>query len=238
MNLVLLDEKAPCYALPVDDRRAVHLREVLGVQAGDTFDCGTPNGPLGKARVTSIGKELMYLEVTWREVPPPPPPLILGVGLSRPQTMRKLLREAPSLGVRELAIFPADKSEHAYGMSQLWTSGEWQRQIQVGLEQAFTTRAPMVRHYASVESWARRVPASAKVALDLYEAETSLAEVPLGTEAVALAIGPERGWDADDRHALRGAGFALARMGELVMRTETAVVAGCAVVASRMGWAR
>ena len=45
-----------------------------------------------------------------------------------------------------------------------------------------------------------------------------------------LALGPERGWSARDRDALRSAGFTLVHLGQRVLRLETAVVAATAIV--------
>jgi 16S rRNA (uracil1498-N3)-methyltransferase len=46
----------------------------------------------------------------------------------------------------------------------------------------------------------------------------------------ALAIGPEGGWTDEEIASARAAGFQEASLGQLILRTETAVVASLAVV--------
>ncbi len=48
--------------------------------------------------------------------------------------------------------------------------------------------------------------------------------------AATLAIGPEGGWTDGELDAARAARFAEASLGDLILRTETAVVAALAVV--------
>jgi 16S rRNA (uracil1498-N3)-methyltransferase len=47
---------------------------------------------------------------------------------------------------------------------------------------------------------------------------------------VALAVGPEGGWTDDELIAARGAGFLGASLGQLILRTETAVIAALATL--------
>jgi RsmE family RNA methyltransferase len=57
----------------------------------------------------------------------------------------------------------------------------------------------------------------------------------MGYFPIALAIGPERGWAAGDRAALRAHGFTLVHLGPRVLRTETACIAALAVIRSKLG---
>lgn len=80
-----------------------------------------------------------------------------------------------------------------------------------------------------------------RVALDNYEGVIPLLSYtvsgynPAAPPEMALAIGGERGWSAEERHALRQQGFTLAHLGERVLRTETAVVAALAILKAKLG---
>jgi 16S rRNA (uracil1498-N3)-methyltransferase len=54
------------------------------------------------------------------------------------------------------------------------------------------------------------------------------------SEAV-LAIGPEGGWTDEERDAAVKAGFQEASLGQLILRTETAVIAALAVLSYALG---
>jgi RsmE family RNA methyltransferase len=248
MNLILFTPGETARPLPCDDRRAVHILQVLRRREGDVFDAGLINGPRGKGTLTAIRPEGLTLSFAWGAEPPPPDPIILIVGLPRPQTARDILRDATSLGVAAIHFVVTEKGERSYAGSTLWTSGEWQRHLVAGAEQAFDTRLPEVTHgRLLVEAVAALPPGAIRFALDNYEASAPLSAHALSAgapgcqdennamRAIALAFGPERGWSNADRSALRGAGFAFVHLGPRVLRVETAVTAGVALIKGKRG---
>jgi 16S rRNA (uracil1498-N3)-methyltransferase len=65
------------------------------------------------------------------------------------------------------------------------------------------------------------------------DGEQPLGAFPLASDAdVTLAVGPEGGFTPDELEAARGAGFALARLGRFVLRTETACAAALGALAA------
>jgi len=230
LNLVLLESGELGSHLAPGDPRAAHVVRVLRRKAGDAFDAGIVDGPRGKAIVTAIGPEGVAFRFEPGAEPPPLDPIHLLVALPRPQTARKILNEAATLGVASIRFFPSEKGEPGYASSSLWRTGEWRRHLLEGASQAFDTRLPAVRHEADLGAAVRALPAgSIRVALDNYEAAGRLRASAAGPP-LALAFGPERGWSASERRLLREGGFALAHLGPRVLRTETAVVAALAVV--------
>jgi 16S rRNA (uracil1498-N3)-methyltransferase len=236
MNLILFEQSEVGRPLPLNDPRAQHLIGTLRRTPGQSFDVGMVNGPRGKAVIARNGAEGLELEFAWGEAPPPLPAVTLIVGLPRPQTARKILQEATALGVGEIWMVRSERSEPSYAESHLWTTGEWRRHLLAGAEQAFCTRLPEVRAGATLaEALQRAASISTRLALDNYESPEPLATVSLSGFPAALAVGPERGWSATDRQALRSAGFSLAHLGPRVLRVETACVAGLAILKSRLG---
>lgn len=235
MNLVLFEAHEVGRPLARADARARHLLEVLRRGGGEAFDAGVVDGPRGKGVVREVGAEELRLEFTWGEPPPPLWPITLLIGLPRPQTARKILQEATALGVGELVWVVSEKGEPGYATSTLWSSGEWRRHVMAGAAQAFCTRLPHVRVGESLATAIAALPAvGGRVALDNYESPRALSAMEL-TPPLALAFGPERGWSATERAALRAAGFALAHLGERVLRAETAVVAAVTIVRAQHG---
>lgn len=240
MNLVLFEADELGSPLRHEDARARHILGVLRLGVGDTFWAGVVDGATGRAQLvasTSRGLELKFIP---GEVPPPLPKVELIIGLPRPQTARDILRDATTLGATQIRFVASERSDPNYATSSLWSTGEWRRHVLAGLAQACDTRLPQV-------SWSARLDeavasgASAegdlRLALDNYEAETSMVAALAGGEkerALQLALGPERGWGAEDRAVLRRAGFTLCSLGARVLRLETAVVSALTLaVASR-----
>jgi len=250
VNLVLFEPAEIATPLPRSDSRAQHILEVLRRREGDTFDIGLINGPRGKATLTAIYQESLSLAFSWLETPPLPPPLTLLIGLPRPQTARKILHEATSLGISALHFATTERGEPSYADSTLWTTGEWRRHLLAGAAQAFCTRIPEISFGRRLAELLASVPPDAiRVALDNYEAPLPLAAAvrpstnahtpPSPTEnetPVVLALGSERGWTGAERNLLRTNGFTLAHLGPRVLRTETACVAAIAIVKSTLGW--
>jgi RsmE family RNA methyltransferase len=188
--------------------------------------------------VVSVKNGLLLITFAWGDSPPPPSPLTLVIGLPRPQTARDILRDATTLGVAALHFVRTEKGEAGYARSQLWQSGEWERQVLAGAAQAFCTRVPEVTHGRSLAETLADLPAGAvRLALDNYEAAEALAtcDLPAPPSAV-LALGSERGWSAAERAHLRSAGFRFAHLGPRVLRTETACVAAITLLKARLGW--
>ncbi len=250
MNLVLFEPAEIAAPLPRSDSRAQHILDVLRRREGDTFDVGLVNGPRGKATLAAIGNDHLSLTFSWSEPPPLPPPLTLLIGLPRPQTARKILHEATSLGVNALHFAATERAEPSYADSTLWTSGEWRRHLLAGAAQAFCTRIPEISSGRKLAELIASLPPDAiRVALDNYEARSPLATAinpphtansPLSPAEnktpVVLALGSERGWTGNERDLLRAKGFTLAHLGPRVLRTETACVAAIAIVKSTLGW--
>lgn len=232
MNLILFEPGELGTPLAPSDERALHLTQVLRRAPGDRFDAGVVDGPRGKGVVESLGPAGLCFRFEPLAAPAPADPLHLLLALPRPQTARKILGEATALGVASLRFFPAEKGEPGYATSTLWKTGEWRRHLRDGAAQAFDTRIPAVIHESGLAAAVAGLPAGcARVALDSYEAAGRLAPAA-ATRPLALAFGPERGWSAAERTLLRQAGFALAHLGERVLRMETAVVAALAIAKS------
>lgn len=237
MNRILFEERAPAYVLDPKDPRFEHVRGVLRMKAGDCFDVGVINGPVGKARISGLSEAGLSVDVEWGSRPELPPAIHLLVGMCRPATARKILTTGPTLGLRELTFTPCGRSDPAYARASLWQAGEWRVRLIEGVEQAFDTYLPPLHLPASLAAALARLPAGAsRLALDVYEGSQPLSAAAIQAGGpVVLAVGPERGWNATDRALLREAGFRMVALNERVLRVETAVVVGLALLLNRLG---
>lgn len=236
MNLILFEPSEIAAALPLADARAIHLLEVLRRRVGDTFDAGLVNGPRGKGTLIAIGENALTLSFVWGEPQPPLDPITLIVGLPRPQTARKILQEATTLGVGALHFVVTEKGEANYAQSTLWSTGEWRRHLFAGAAQAFDTRIPAVTHGRPLVEVLDSLPAkSRRLALDNYEAPGSLGSIEKISGEVVAALGSERGWSPTERNLLREHAFTFAHLSARVLRTETACVAALVLVKAKLG---
>ena len=107
----------------------------------------------------------------------------------------------------------------------------WQ-EIAIGAcEQCGRARVPPVHRPVALSDW--QPPEATGWMLEPDGGEAFGTSRPGG--AVAVAIGPEGGFGADDRRVLVAAGYRAARFGPRVLRTETAGAAALAVLQARFG---
>lgn len=245
MNLVLLPD-AGTRVFAAGTPAAEHLTRVLKISRGGAFWCGVKNGARGLATVREISPAGdVAFSVAWEDAPALRlPPVRLLVGLSRPQTMKKVFAAAGEIGCARIDVFRSEKGDPAYAESSIWKPGDrtLEEIFEKTAEQTCVPALPEFALHASLADFLRveeiggGVSASAfRVALDVYETEKSFAETPFpsGVPAV-LAIGSERGWSARERGLLRGNGFVSAHLGERVLRVETAVSVALAVALSKL----
>jgi 16S rRNA (uracil1498-N3)-methyltransferase len=241
MNLFLFDEPFESRRIAFASDFGKHLHDILKVTPGTTVYVGFVGGLRALCRVDEVTDQDCLLRVERTESSPPLLPLTLCVALPRPHSARKLLYDAAMMGVGALVFFPAERGEPSYRNSRLWTSDEWRERIQAGLEQSFCTLPPVVHHADTLADAIASISAGKLAALDNYEASEGLAEWLLRHRSESmphwtLFIGPERGWTAKERDALRKLDIPLLHIGPRVLRVESAALAAVALLAGVTGY--
>ena len=236
MNLILLPERVDEIEWDRSDSRFQHLTEVLRVEQGSVIDFAVENGPRGKGTIKDLSSQKIKISLQWSPQHAADfLPIRLLMGLSRPQTCRKVLGQATAMGVEELHFFGAEKGEPSYVSSTLWTSGEWREKIRNGVEQAFASHLPRCEIHENLTLALNELKnqCDVRVALDNYESTTNLtSSFSNDNKKICLAVGPERGWSAKERDQLRDNQFELCDLGSRVLRVETAVVAAIGILGS------
>ena len=218
----------------MDDPRAVHLTQTVGLQPGKTFVVGIKNAFRGLATIQKISEHLIFT-VEWEKEKQERLPLELLVGLPRPQTAKKILYDAASLGVHKIIFFVSEKGDPGYLSSSLWKNNEWEDFLLRGTEQACSCLVPEVIHVPSIEDGIKLLhPQSWRVSLDPYIAKESLKTKTGNFSFGTLAIGPERGWSDDERSVLKTNGFNFYHLGDRILRVETACTAGSVLMLAEL----
>lgn len=246
MNLILLNSASDRQNLSAETPAAKHLRDVLKAKPGTRFWCGYENGARGIATIHAIdaaGNIDFFVE--WEEEKSAEtfsPPLRLLVGLSRPQTMKKVLAVASEIGCREINVFISQNGDPAYAQSSLWRDGnaEISAILKKSAEQTCTTALPQVRLFKNLNEACEnlKIPPGTAVALDVYAQNHSFANWKFSNspeeKIITLAIGSERGWSNNERDILKKHGFESAHLGARVLRVETAVAVVLAVASAKI----
>lgn len=250
MNLILFEQTEIDHDLQINllaaDTRAVHLKNILKAETGTIFEAGVVNGKRGKAVINSITAG--NIEVTFKpEIEPSGlHPVTLILGLSRPPTVRKVLKEATALGICRFILCRTENGERSYLQSSGLKPEKLHELFIEGAQQAFCTMLPEAELCGSlkkaVELTVSKNTGAHLLALDNIEAVMPLSEYWKQQSGrknlpsrLVIAVGSERGWTDTERNALKTAGYTLCSLGERVLRTETASIAGAAICLSGMG---
>ncbi|MEZ5962722.1 MAG: RsmE family RNA methyltransferase [Planctomycetota bacterium] len=242
MNLLLLrahEVDADGHAfLPACDRRCRHLRQVLKVGPGQTLRAGVVDGPLGAARIEEVGDAGVRLACTFDPAPLPAPTDVLVLAVPRPKVLLRCVETAAALGFAKILLVRTWRTDKSHVLASAMALPALHAHAILGLEQARRTRSPQIEVHDRFRPFVEdqldagcgpsvRILADPDADLDLADA-LAVATPGTGLEglpqrALALAIGPERGFTDFERELLASRGFVACHAGRHPLRVETAL---------------
>ena len=220
-------------ALPED--AAHHGVHVLRLRAGDEVTLFNGRGGEVAARISSIerlkvGVDLLEHRPIERESPLR---TVLVQGVSSGERMEFTVRKAVELGVAEIRpVLAAASVARPKGERAAARQGHWQKIAISACEQCGRNRVPVVHPLAEVQGL--RVEGSLKLLLS-PESKLAFSKAAKGADSVALAAGPEAGFDEKEEAAFLNAGFVPVSLGPRILRTETAALAALAALNALQG---
>ena len=230
MNLLLCEPEdlLPDGTAVIAGRRLRQLREVIKAEPGKLCKAGMLDGMVGCAELLEIDAERAKFRFEPRQEPPPPLAATLLCALPRPLTFAKVLHSAVTCGVKKLHFFHSAKVEKSYWQSSKLAPEVIREEVILALEQCADTVMPEIffhrRFRAFVED---EVPALIpESALKIFGSPGAAEGVPVGAARdrhVAVAVGPEGGFNEFEEDLLQSAGFAAVTLGRRILRSEFAV---------------
>ncbi|MBC7712766.1 MAG: RNA methyltransferase [Rhizobacter sp.] len=205
-----------------DPKIISHLHETLKAQNGDNFKCTILNQGLSIGSISSLTDKECRLNLS-PLTPYEPQWFNLIVGVSRPQTSKKVLEHSTTFGAKNIHFFKATLSEKSYLDSKVFEDCE--EYLLAGLSQsAIYGEIPSVKvdKYNPADSYKDHPQ---KFILDLNGKENFL-QMSSGINfdtPVTLAIGPERGFISEDIERFHQAGFKSVKISSSILRVEHAI---------------
>lgn len=227
MNLVLVDASELTDGVVVlADRRAEHLRTVLGTTIGSHVRAGIVGGGIGSAEVIALDNERVTLRCTIEGAPAPPLPIELVLAVPRPKALTRVIEAAASFAVSRIALTNAWRVDKSYLHSPRLEPDALARAARFGAEQGATTHVPPIAvHLRLMELLDTRWPAPGSGVRLLAHPGGTPIELALGAGDITLAIGPEGGWITREVDTFVARGFTPVSLGGAILRVETAVAA-------------
>ncbi|MDH3714173.1 MAG: 16S rRNA (uracil(1498)-N(3))-methyltransferase [Gammaproteobacteria bacterium] len=159
--------------------------------------------------------------------------IMLAQSITRSERMDFALQKAVELGVTRIQPILAERSTFKPQSRRLHNrQAHWQRIVIQTCEQCGRTDLPELLDPCPSQDWMADNPSAIMLCAD---AQTSLSELPLSGSDVAVLVGPEGGFSADEIRAARGLGLATASLGPRTLRTETTALVALTVLQIRCG---
>lgn len=233
MNIILFDSKVN--QIPLSDNRAKHIIDILKLKIGDSFKMGVINESEGLATITNISDSCIGISYQ-EECKPTLHPVTLIVAQVRPICMKRILRDAVSIGCQRIILCGSDTGEKSYLSSNLYKTDEYKEYLLDGAMQSAHAGLSEVCFAKNVDEAVKiantYAPKAEKILLDNVKPNGNLSDVKCSS--AVLAIGPERGWSDRERNIFANNFYSSLLLGSRVLRTETAVCCGLSVLLSAM----
>ena len=229
MNLLLVEpsEIRPDHTIVLADRRAEHLRRVIGIAVAQTVRAGIVGAGTGTAELISDDGTTMCLGLTITAPPSEPLPIDLVLAVPRPKVLTRVIETAAAFAVARLDLTNAWRVDKSYLSSPRLEPDALALAARLGAEQGVTTHVPSITLYRRLmELLDTRWPAPGDdLRLVAHPTGTPLERVVGSDAPITLAIGPEGGWIQRELDTFVARGFKPVSLGAPILRVETAVAA-------------
>ena len=228
MNIVLLhpNDWIAGDVVVLRDQRAVHIREVLKAELGDSLRVGLLGGLCGQGVIEAVEASGVRLTVQLSEPPPPRHRFDLVLALPRPKMLRRILRQCAEFGVSDLHLINSARVEKSYWQSPLLQPARLEEALLAGLERSRDTLAPAVhlhkRFRPFVEDQLPGLCAGRPCWIADMGAPMTLAQAP-PVPAVVM-IGPEGGFVPFEVELAESVIAQRVGLGERILSVDTALI--------------
>lgn len=218
--------------------KAEHLGRVLRAEAGQLYELSDgSNIWLGRIENVALPKHgegrIDFALIEQIPVRKNALSIQLFISIVKFDRFEWCVEKATELGASEIIPLAAARSDKALVAAAQKRVLRWKKIAAESAEQARRLRPPDILDIRVPELAFPGCSAERKILLSERRDAASIREsltVSGNVTKVALAIGPEGGWTDDEILAAGQAGFREVSLGEQILRTETAVVAGLAIV--------
>ena len=227
--------------MSIQGQDAHHISRVLRMQVGDSIVVVAPDGSAGIAKINSISVDKVVLDLQKKIVEDKEAPVsvYLAQGLPKSDKMDYIIQNAVELGVKGIYPMVAEHSVVQYDQAKQDKRLERWRKIAVeAAKQCGRAIIPIVNPIANLTTILAGIDADT-VILMLYEGQTrqGLKEALAMHKAskYLLLVGPEGGFSNKEVALCQSHGACTVTLGPRILRTETAALAGVAIVMYEYG---
>lgn len=221
----------------IGGKEARHMGKVLRLKPGMVVGLSDGCGMQGEARIRSLTRDQVVLEVL-RRFPSrrePAGELVVAQAMLKDQKMDLLLRQLTELGMTRWLPFISERSvPQPDERRQASRAARWVRIAREAVKQCRRGRIPELSPVGRLDDVLKEGSCFDTRIMFWEGARQSLPMMaesdPGGARRVLMIVGPEGGFSDDEASAAEQAGFRLATLGPRILRAETATVAAGTLV--------
>ena len=243
MNLLLIESEkinSDGTYIVCDSEKLKHIHEIIKPEIGKELKTGIINGEIVKAKIIDIKNTgtsnkqkniheiILQISLNEPHLPPPLPiPVTLIIAMQRPKTLKKILQNATSMGVKKFYIIEAWKVEKGYWTSSILENSTIEKNLLLGLEQCGDTILPKVFIRKKFKPFVEdELPDISRQSMSLVAHPYAEGSLPkFVNKNITLAIGPEGGFTDYEIDKFENIGFLPVNIGDRILRSEYAVAA-------------
>src|SRR6266436_7315508 len=214
----------------MEGEAAHHLGRVLRAHAGQLYEL-SDGECVWLGRIETVGRDRVQFALV-EELPAvhPSVDITLLLAVVKFDAFEWAIEKATELGVSTIVPLAAARSEKSLVAAAGKRAERWKKILLEASQQSRRVRIPVLGELAKPESVFASEKDGLRVMLSERTTASPLRSVLTGhrTTKAVMAIGPEGGWTDEEFAAAASFGFLEASLGRLILRVETAVIAGLA----------
>ena len=213
--------------------QARHLARVLRAEPGVRCDV-VAGAQVWSAVVTGVSEERVEFALESELPAEPALPLTLLLAVFKFDRMEWAIEKATELGVKRVTPVIARRTEKHLAQAAMARVERWRRIAHEAAKQSRRADVARVSDVAPLKEALAETWDGTKLLLAENERVVMLRDALAAVERVALAVGPEGGWAAEEEQMFAASGWQAVSLGPRILRAETAAIAGTAVAASML----
>lgn len=213
--------------------QAVHLARVLRAQPGQIFDV-VAGGFLHRGEVALVREDEVTFTLHEEFEAEASLPLHLLVAVFKFDHLEWGIEKATELGVERITPVIARRTEKHLAQSSAKRVERWRRIAHEASQQSRRTNVPVIDNPAILSKALADVVAPTRILLAETEQQNTLRAAIEAAQGrnIALAIGPEGGWTAEEMQSFADAGWKHVTLGPRILRAETAAIAAISIASA------
>jgi 16S rRNA (uracil1498-N3)-methyltransferase len=221
-----------------------HLRASLRLQIDETVQLTDEHRRRHHAVITELTREHLAARILSSTVGPERrhPEIFLGQALLKGEHMDWIVQKAAELSVETLVPLITRHTIVRPRQTRVDSqTARWQRIAREAAQQSEQWQIPTVRPPCEATDFFMQTQATGRLILVERTNGTNLSDIaiPTGpTASLAIAVGPEGGWQTDEVALAEEQGFQSITLGSTILRSETASLAALAILQHRLGLLR